>query len=173
MSNHKPKTIETPAFDALAGQSSPFGGFGQILPNFAQLENQFLKEAADAQHRVQEGFRIKLAGRGEIPNELDKIIANMWNSGWNPESGNINLFTRDFGCVLTKAILDLLGGRLIFRSKEDVSHLSIFWANAKLEAFPFHKVLKCIHNRQGETMTNFIDGLASKLKSMQRHTLEE
>jgi hypothetical protein len=152
--------IETPPFDAIAGQSNPFTGFGQILPNSVELEEQFQKEAASAKHRLKECFRAVLADPREIPNELDKIITDMWNSGWDPQSGNVNLFTRDFGCVLTMSILDSLGGSLLFRSTEDVSHLSIFWVAAKFEAFPFHKVLKCLYNRQGETIVGFTDGIA-------------
>jgi len=159
MPNHNVKTVEVPPFDALAEEASPFGGFGPILPTSAELNDRFQKEAIDARRRIQEGFQTKLASPTETPNELDKIITSMWNSGWNPEIGNVDLFARDFGCLLTKAILELLGGMLIFRSTDDASHLSIFWADAKLEAFPFHKVLKCLNNRHGETMSSFVSGL--------------
>jgi hypothetical protein len=157
--------IETPPFDAIAGQPNPFSGFGQILPNSVELWNRLQKEAADAQQRLQEGFRVKLSSPREVPNELDKLIAGMWESGWDPQSGNVNLFTRDLGCVLTKSILDLLGGLPIFRSETDVSHLSVFWAGAGFEAFPFHKVLKCLYSQHGETMASFMDGIASKTRA--------
>ena len=94
---------------------------------------------------------------------MDQIISEMWDSGWNPETGNINLFARDFGVVLVDAILKSLGGKPIFRSEKDMSHLSIFWANSKLEAFPFHKVLKCLFNRQGESASSFVSSLYEKL----------
>ncbi len=163
LSNPEDKTIEISPFDAIAGQSTPFYGFGQILHGSFELENRFQIEMADAQQRLQEGFQVTMVGPHEIPRQLDKIVGNMWNSGWDSQRGNINLFTHDFGCALAKSILDLFGGVLVFRSREDLSHLSILWADAKLEAFPFHKVLKCLHNRDGETMTSFMSGLAHKI----------
>jgi hypothetical protein len=124
-------------------------------------------ETEGAKHRLEVGFQVKLESAREIPNQLDKINSSMWDSGWNPQGGNVNLFTRDFGCVLTKSILALLGGVLIFRSREDVSHLSILWASSKFEAFPFHKVQKCLHSRYGETMASFMDGIAKQISSGQ------
>jgi hypothetical protein len=163
VSNHKSKTIEVPPFDALSGQVNPFLGFGQILPNSFELEKRFQETLTKALRNVKDGFKVKLAIPNEIPRELDRIIVGMWDSGWNPESGNVNLFSRDFGCILTKAVLDSLGGISTFRSIDDISHFSIFWPDAKLEAFPFHKVLKCLYNRNGETMISFIEGLAGQL----------
>lgn len=159
------KTIKTPPFDSVRGQSAPFDGFGRALPDSFELENCFQMESEGAKHRLEMGFQIKLERAREIPDQLDKITATMWNSGWDPQGGNVNLFTRDFGFVLTKSILVLLGGVLIFRSTEDVSHLSILWASSKFEAFPFHKVQKCLHRRTGETMASFMDGIAKQVSS--------
>ena len=163
MLNHNQDKIEVPPFDALFGQATPFLGFGKILSRPLETEAEFFSAIVDAERRVKDGFRVKLQTPNEVAEELDKIILGMWESGWNPKTGNINLFTFDFGCALTKAILDKLGGQLTFRSSKDTNHLSIIWQNAKLEAFPFHKALKCLHNRYGETMISFINGLANKL----------
>jgi hypothetical protein len=161
------KIVEIPPFDALFEQASPFTGFGQVLSNRPHVQEIFRNTIIDSQRRLQDGFQMRFALPTEIPNELDRIVSSMWKNGWNPRSGNINLFTCDFGCVLGKAILDSLGGRPIFRSAEDLSHFSIFWDDAKVEAFPFHKVVKCLHNREGESMTSFRNGIASKLRETQ------
>ena len=165
LSSLKNKTIKTPPFDSVRGQSTPFDGFGRTLPNSFELEDCFQMETEVAKHRLEVSFLVKLESAREIPSQLDKITASMWNSGWNPQGGTLNLFTRDFGCVLTKSILTRLGGVLIFRSREDVSHLSILWASSKFEAFPFHKVQKCLHRRTGETMASFMDGIAKQVSS--------
>jgi hypothetical protein len=64
-----------------------------------------------------------------------------------------------------KATLDLLGGRLIFRSPEDddVSvHNSILWPG--VEAFPFHKAFKCMTESDGESMAYFVRGVGHELE---------
>ena len=163
MSNHNQDKIEIPPFDALSGQVTPFLGFGDILSKSPEVETQFFLAIADAKRRIEGGFDVRLNIANETAKELDKIIIDMWESGWNPKTGNINLFAFDFGCILAKIVLAQLGGQPTFRSSKEMNHFSIFWANKRLEAFPFHKALKCLHIRQGETMTSFVNGLANKL----------
>jgi hypothetical protein len=65
--------------------------------------------------------------------------------------------------LLIQVTQDLLGGRLIFRSPGDVVdvHNSIFWPG--VEVFPFHKVFKCLTNRDGESMAYFVRGVGLEL----------
>ena len=82
----------------------------------------------------------------------------------DPHVGNLNLFTRDFGLLLTEATLDLLGGRLVFRLPGDeiYVHNSIFWPG--VEAFPFHKAFKCLTESDGESMAYFVRGVGHELE---------
>jgi hypothetical protein len=79
----------------------------------------------------------------------------MWTEGWQPERSDINLFATDFGCVLTKAIEQTLDGMLVFRSSSDLSHLSVWWPQAQVEAFPFHKTYKRLLSEEGESLGFF------------------
>ncbi|MBN1919224.1 MAG: hypothetical protein JW889_15070 [Verrucomicrobia bacterium] len=94
---------------------------------------------------------------------LDKIIDGMWREGWDPDASDINLFVRDFGLVLASSVLSLLGGDLVFRSEEDLSHLSIWWPVFQVEAFPFHKVYKRLYVSQGESIVSFVRGVSTLL----------
>ena len=96
--------------------------------------------------------------------ELDDIIGKMWETGWDPRVGDLNLFTRDFGLLLIEATLDLLGGRPIFRSPgQDIYvHNSIFWPG--VEAFPFHKAFTCLTQTDGESMAYFVRGVGRELE---------
>lgn len=151
---------DIPAFDALSGEGLPYSGFGKILPVTPERVMRLKAAIADAQKRVSEGFGFDFHNPAEAPKHLDAIVADMWNTGWDPKTGNVNVFTRDFGLVLTESILGLLGGALMLRAEQDLSHLSIFWVDFKIEAFPFHKVLKCLYRRHGESMASFVAGLA-------------
>jgi hypothetical protein len=164
VSNHKSKTLEVPPFDALFNEPTPFQGFGQPLTTSSEVEKQFRSEAVKAQERLNKGFGVEINDQSDIPAQLDKIVAGMWAAGWNPEKGNINLFTRDLGLVLSVVLLVNYGGQPTFRSEKDVNHFSIFWMDAKIEAFPFHKALKCLYNREGESMSSFTRGIGDSLK---------
>jgi len=166
VSNNRPKIIELQPFDALFEQASPFIGFGQVISEFSDVSKTFSNVVIDSQRRLQDGFQIRCGLPNEIPNDLDRIVRSMWKNGWDPKTGNVNLFVRDFGCALSKAILESLGGRPVFRSIGELNHFSIFWEKEKIEAFPFHNVLKCLHNREGESMTVFRDGIARKLREI-------
>jgi hypothetical protein len=158
---------EIPLFDVLTNRSSPYSGFGEILQNSAQLENELHEAAATARHQVQDTFDTKLRTSQETPKEeLDAIVRTMWNTGWDPEVGNLNLFTRDFGLIMIEAVLHLVGGKLIFRSARNANHCSVYWDTAAIEAFPFHKAAKCLLNQDGESMAYFVDSLADRVRDL-------
>ena len=47
--------------------------------------------------------------------QLDRIIQEMWETGWDPHVNDLNLFTREFGLLLFDETFDLFGGTAIFR----------------------------------------------------------
>jgi hypothetical protein len=53
---------------------------------------------------------------------------------------------------------------MIFRSATNLLHCSIVWGDQRVEAFPFHKALKCLTHSEGETMTYFVRGLGALLE---------
>jgi len=151
-------------FDLLVGNKTPFLGFGEVIQDSRELEKELHRAADQVRHQIRSTFGAKLDNSSTTPKELDDIAEELWETGWDPEVGNVALFTRDLGLLLTEATLDLLEGRLIFRSASNVIHWSIFWADHGVEAFPFHKALKCLTHSHGETMTYFVRGLASQLE---------
>lgn len=159
MSTNERTTNQVPAFDAILGIALPFAGFGDVLQNTSEIEAKFRLTALEAQKRLHRGFGTRFQNVPETLQELDRILADMWNTGWKPESGNLNLFVTDFGLVLAVSILDLLGGVPTFRSETDLSHFSIVWPSIKLEVFPFHKSLNCLNCREGQSISGFVTGL--------------
>jgi hypothetical protein len=151
-------------FDLLVGKAPPFLGFGEVIQESEELEKELDTAADQVRRQIRDTFGAKLDNPSTTPKELDDIIQELWETGWDPQVGNLALFTRDLGLLLTEATLDLLGGNLIFRSKSDVMHWSIFWADQGVEAFPFHKALKCLTHLHGETMTFFVIGLGQVLE---------
>jgi|GEM_PF-4339895 hypothetical protein len=156
--------LEVPPFDLLENLSHPFSGFSEVLPSTPDLEDSFRRKATTVRLRIAAQFGVPLKDWTSTAKELDSIVAGMWGTGWNPETGNVNLFACDFGLVLSEAILGMLHGTPTFRSKTDLSHFSIYWPEHRLEAFPFHKVLKCLYNKEGERMIGFVDGLTGKVQ---------
>jgi hypothetical protein len=147
----------------LTGGRGPYLRFGPIVENAERLEEDFHNEAAVTRAQLRHTFGARLDNSTTIPQELDEIVAEMWNTGWDPEKGNTNLFARDIGLTLVEATLTLLGGLLVFRDETNFIHCSIFWQNAKIEAFPFHKTLKCLRNRHGDSMAYFVKGLSDQV----------
>jgi hypothetical protein len=99
----------------LTGGQAPYLRLGHIVENSGRLEEDLHHEAAVARTQLRQTFSAKLDNSSTIPQELDAIVAEMWNTGWNPEKGNVNLFARDFGLNIVEATLDLLGGLLVFK----------------------------------------------------------
>jgi hypothetical protein len=151
-------------FDLLVGQAAPFLGFGEVVQDSTEHERELHKNADQVRKQIRNTFGAKLDNSSTTPKELDDIAQELWETGWDPRVGNVALFTRDFGLLLTEATMDLLGGRMVCRSTTNLIHWSIFWANQRVEAFPFHKALKCLTYSEGETMTYFVRGLASQLE---------
>ncbi len=134
---------------------------GPVVRCSRQREEDLHHDGTLAREELRETFGIGLTNAAEIPSELDAVVATMWNEGWNPQSGNIGLFAGKFGVVLVESILELCGGELIFREDANDNHCSIFWAESKLEAFPFHKTIKCMLEHEGKSMAYFVRSLAA------------
>jgi hypothetical protein len=150
-------------FDMLTGGHAPYLRFGPLLENSVRLEADLHHEAAATTTQLRETFGVKLDNPSTVPQDLDAIVAEMWNTGWDPEKGNVNLFAGELGLNLAEAMLALLGGRLVFRDENNFLHCSIFWLDAKIEAFPFHKTVKCLRNRDGDSMAYFVKGLSDEI----------
>jgi hypothetical protein len=157
-----------PAFDMLVGKATaaPYRGFGDVIPDPREIERELHIETDEVLRDVRESFGARLSCSSTTPHELDRIVERMWQTGWDPHVGNLNLFTRSFGLLLIKATLDLLGGTLVFREpgKDNVYvHTSICWPG--VEAFPFHKAIKCLTEIDGESMSYFVRGVGHELES--------
>ena len=155
-----------PAFDMFVGKgTAPYRGFGGVIPDSRDLERDLHIEIDEVLREVRKTFGAKLRNSSTTPHELDRIVERMWQTGWDPRVGDLNLFTRSFGLLLIKATLDLLGGSLVFRhpGKDNVYvHNSIFWPG--VEAFPFHKAFKCLTETDGESMSYFVRGVGHELE---------
>ena len=154
MSNHS-----VTAFDCIRGATKPFSGFGSIEADSLELFSKLQRLSEDAKQRLRQGFSREFDDPTTVGSTLDDIVKEMWTNGWTPERGNVNLFTTDFGLVLTTAIFELAGGQPVFRAISDLNHFSLYWPKAPAEAFPFHKVLKCLYHREGESMAQFVTGI--------------
>lgn len=146
-------------FDLLTGQKESYPGFGNPLPESSARSSRFNTLVDAAVTRVQEGFSVNLADDSVITTKLDSIISEMWSEDWNPEPGNVNLFSTDFGLILTRTLQRLAGGTLVFRSETDLNHTSIYWPTLGIEAFPFHKVYKRLNAKEGESLDTFVGGV--------------
>jgi hypothetical protein len=153
--------LEVPPFDVLTGQQAPYSGFGETIVLHSELPSRYLQTVDQAVVRMSEVFRINCRAGRETVIAIEDAISQMWAESWNPQKANINLFTTDFGCVLIDALKSMLPGCLVLRSETDLSHTSLWWAKAKVEAFPFHKTYKRFLKRDGESLTFFAERLVS------------
>jgi hypothetical protein len=144
---------EAVLFDALKGDG-PTTLFGPVLDghSFLVASKRLQTMAAVARSRIAGTFGTELATLREAAETLDGIVSEMWDTGWSPKGGDINLFTRDFGSVLAAALLELPGAIPVFRSKRMLDHMSVWFPGQCLEVFPFHKTVKCLREKQGESM---------------------
>jgi hypothetical protein len=150
--------------DVITNGAAPHLRFGDI-DNSREREEAFHNTAALEREDLRNTFGVSLIDPSAIPGELDSIVADLWNEGWDPETRNVGLFAWELGLQLVEAILHLYGGNLIFRQGEYHNHTSIFWPAAKIEAFPFHKSIKCLLNEHGgDTMAYFARGLAGIIR---------
>lgn len=164
VSNHK-----VPLFDLLKGQKSPYKGFGVILSDQDENNKLLEKLTSEAAERFKEGFGIKLDDSNQAIEELEKTITEMWQEGWNPDEGNVNLFATDFGLILAEIIQCLFAGKTLFRSKSNLNHLSVWWNEQRVEVFPFHKAYKRLTTESGESLSSFVSGLKQLLKLAPHH----
>jgi hypothetical protein len=155
---------EVPPFDVLAGARLPYGGFGPILRDH-QIEERLVVVEAEASRRISDVFGMDVSMGPDRVASLDKVIQQMWRTGWNPERGDVNLFARDFGSVLFLTLHRELNGELLFRSVTDLSHASVWWSSAAIEAFPFHKTYKALLESHGEGLRFYCNALKAKVAS--------
>jgi len=118
-----------------------------------------------ARSRVSEAFGIEFEFSEKNIDTLESVIQEMWDTGWDPSSGDIDLFSRDFGSLLAVSIQRSLGGKFVFRSNTDLTHASIWFEQCCLEAFPFHRVFKRLTCQHGESLTYFFQSLRKALSS--------
>jgi hypothetical protein len=132
-----------------------------ISPQVA--ESRFQAIVSEAKGRIREAFGVQVQPNEEAAALIEGLVNEMWAEGWNPGTGDINLFVRDFGSLFTAGIRATLGGTLVFRSETDLSHLSVWWARARLEAFPFHKVYKRLYTREGESLVYLVKTIGRRV----------
>jgi hypothetical protein len=154
---------DIPEFDSLTGVDAPFGGADIALreearPRFEEVFHQ-------AHSRIRETFGIAVPSGLLGSENLEMLIAEMWSEGWDPAKGDVALFVRDFGVLLAHGILDDLGGLLIFRSLTDLSHVSVWWPQMRIETFPFHKMYKRMTCIDGESLTYYTRSLKDIVQS--------
>lgn len=154
---------EIPAFDALEGAQEPTDCFGGVLTGSAHESAMchFAELCDEADNAVKDIFGRELLAEGRI-SELDDVINEMWENGWNPETGDLNLFVLHFGVLLTAAMLSVEQTTPVFRSESVLNHVSVWRLPSGTEYFPVHKVLKCLVNRRGESASQMYNDLARK-----------
>ena len=154
--------LEIPPFEALTQGTGPYSGFGPIMSD-EEASRRFERVVSEAWGRITETFGLTLSRDEAGAEALEKLASRMWREGWDPAAADVNLFVRDFGSIFMTVIHAVLGGELVFRSKTDLSHASLWWPSKRLEVFPFHKVYRRFVDRDGESLTFFLDALAKKL----------
>lgn len=153
---------DVPPFDLLTDAEEPFEGGDVsatplIMPRFEEVVSQ-------AAQRVSDTFSVVVPSTLDGATELERIVAEMWNEGWDPEEGDVQLFVRDFGALLARTILSELDGVPIFRSSRDLSHMSVWWPHSKVEAFPFHKMHKRMTHADGDSLTYYVKSLGQLVR---------
>jgi hypothetical protein len=154
---------DVPPFDVLTSQSIPYTAFGKPEVVDLKQSNSYLRTVNIATKRLNDAFGIQCANNLATIVAIEEAIAQMWDSGWNPQEGEVNLFTTDFGCVVTEALRESLTGVLVLRSMTDLSHASVWWPEEKVEAFPFHATYKRLTSKDGESIAYFAASIRSLL----------
>lgn len=153
--------MEIPAFDALSGGPEPTDAFGIVLngQDAAMALARLRNVVEQARPSVREIFGVDITSNSKGAAKLDRIVEEMWSTGWNPHEGDLNLFATHFGALLYDAMANL-SMKQIFRSREVADHHSLWDTETCTEYFPFHKTAKCLLNRQGESMLQMYDAAA-------------
>jgi len=149
-------------FDLVKGEETPIKNFGKIYIVKDDIKTMLFEVEEEARRRFNKFF---LNSNKEITiKSLEKTIQKMWNEGWNPDKGNINLFSTDFGIILTIIIIDKIGGQIIFRSDENLNDLSIWWQEKKIEVFPFHKMYKRLLSKDEDDIEYFYNQIKKMIE---------
>jgi hypothetical protein len=146
-------------FDVWTGLSprEDFGTIRDVGPDFRTYVNQVYAQIADS-------FGGPPWLPGDTPARLDSTIDSMWAEGWSPANGSTALFVRDFGLILASWLHDSLDGRLLSRGSQEIIHLSVWWQDAGIEAFPGHVIAKRLaRNDSGVSVVYFVEGIQSRL----------
>jgi hypothetical protein len=159
---------DNPVFDALRGGSSPCADFGPRLEGESVLQN-FETVASEAKSRVASIFGVEVDYGDCAAEALEGIVREMWETGWDPTKGSIDLFSTDLGCLLTKSVQQQLGGEVVFRSSRDLSHASIWFPHQRVEVFPFHRVFKRLKSQDGESLVYFLRSVSAMLAEAPNH----
>ena len=149
-------------FDALENARCPAEDLGGILPLTTDLLANFADVVAQAQSRMIDVFKMEVTDQESTIEKAEDVIQRMWQESWVPTEGQIAMFTRDFGSLVTWIIYRNLHPQLIFRSEMELIHLSCWWPEGRLEAFPFHKVYKRLSRPEGESLVFFYSALKRK-----------
>lgn len=150
-------------FDALSGSKEPFEGFGPALPSVG-AERAFRVVVSQARERVKSVFNEDIGPDRRGVETVEQVVVTMWQEGWNPEAGDLDLFARDFGALVTDSILSEVGGTLVFRSQTDLSHTSLWWPAQQFEVFPFHRAAKRLVRQEGEGLLYLFDSVCRKVR---------
>ncbi len=161
---HKMSEIEIPPFDLLNGSDKPTDSFGIILENteYAEALLQFEDLFNKAKESLAEIFNFDLSYHEDIVNGLDAIISEMWSTGWDPNNADLNLYCSHFGVILAFHMGSMPNVRIVMRSLNNLNHLSVWHEASKSEYFPFHKIVKCLTRKHGESIRQMVDDLKQK-----------
>jgi hypothetical protein len=151
------RELDTEHFDCLVGEAGPTELFGHPLQG-ADLKvalGRFSEHVGTVAALVADGFGIDPSDHATIASQLDAVVREMWGGGWSPDTGDVDLFVSHFGSLLARALLNLPGAEATFRSPVTLDHHSAWFAATAHEFFPFHKVLKALSRREGESIDQF------------------
>lgn len=112
-----------------------------------------------ARAAAQEHFKIAISSGINAAETIDSIVGDMRNTGWNSNDGNLDLFVVHFGSILASAMLQVPGVQPVFRSITEANHCSVWHPKSRTEYFPFHKILKCLTESEGESASQMVRDL--------------
>src|SRR5690606_34787898 len=136
-------------FDTLKGDDSPFRGFGEptIYDSHGPSAYEGALETAKASAR--EYFGIGFQEPSNVIAAIEEAISSMWQTGWDPQTGRVDLFVWHFGILVAEALRIKYRGSFVIRDEQDYLRASLWWPEQEVEAFPFHKTYKRLHDRDG------------------------
>lgn len=140
-------------FDAIRGEGQPTTLFGPALSGAsAEAALSCLVESAnDARQRVANTFGAVASPDAEGVAHIDSLVAEIWQSGWDPKRKSFNLFATDFGVLFAAAFIGLPEFAAVFRSEQILDHVSFWSPEADTEFFPFHKIARALLSGDGES----------------------